>query len=403
MISKLRFTSVALLLVACGGGDSKAPPPPAFPDGGGLQPPPKHDDAGTGARGSTGGATGAGGSSAEAGTDAASDAAVPIDAPAPPLDATPADVNYDALAPGPSVCSPSVHWSTGTRLGFSASARLLAITPDEKTVVWSQTTGTTAVYYVADRASPSAAFDAPVAIAPFANLDPSQGLAIASDGLTIVGVRATHTGFSQITRSSAQDPFHGSGRIPLPPPVVPVVDAGPPPALDGSVSDAAVRDAAPPDAGRIAESDATIEVADETPLASLNLFAEQFGEHDRAPVLSFDGASLYYNGDEVGAGTVKVAHLDASSRWGNAEVLSGDLLSSTGPAWKLPTGISTDGLTLFYFDLSNATESVAFRTVTGVPFDTVVALGAYPDAKPTAACSALYFTQGTDIARTAAD
>jgi hypothetical protein len=384
----------ALIVLGCGGGSSPPPlgdvdsgPPHREKDGG-------HDSGKTGSGGAGGTSPTDGGGATEASTDASMDA--PSDASTLP-DVKAVDVDYDALKPAKPACSPTGQWSSSSApLGFGPGARLLAITPNETTVVFSRTTSGATAYYYADRASPAGAFGTPRALDTFANLDPSQGFAVAADGLVLVGARDTHVGFAQIARHSLAEPFVGSGRVRVVPPAPPApvaTDAATTANPDGSV---VVSDAGAPlvDAGDL---DASVAVADEAPFTTFNVFAIQAGEVDSAPVISENGTTLYYHTDIFGFASVKTA-TKVSGSWGDAQYLSATLFSSGATGYKLPTGISADELTLYFLDTATPTEKAASRDVPGIPFDTAVTIGAFPDAKPNAACTRLYFTASGDVA-----
>ncbi len=377
----------ALIVLGCGGGSS--PPFLDEPDAAGGSHPEKdagHDSGNAGSGGAGGTSPTDGGGTTEASTDASMDA--PSDASTLP-DVKAVDVDYDALKPAKAACSPTGKWSSSSvPLGFGPGARLLAITPSETTVVFSRTTGGGTAYYYADRASAAAAFGTPRVIDPFANLDPSQGFALSADGLVLIGARDTHVGFAQIARHTLADPFVGSGRVRVVPPP-PGTTAN----LDGSV---AASDAGAPavDAGDL---DASVAVADEAPFATFNVFAIQAGELDSAPVVSENGATLYYHTDIFGYASVKTA-TKTSGSWGDSQYLSATLFSSGSTGYQLPTGISSDELTLYFLDTATPAEKAASRDVPGIPFDTAVTIGAFPDAKPNAACTRLYFTASGDVA-----
>lgn len=385
----------ALIVLGCGGGSS--PPPLGDVDSGGGSHPEKDagrdsgkTHPGSGGAGGTSPTDGGGGATADASTDASG--GEPSDASTLP-DVKAVDVDYDALKPAKPACSPTGKWSSSSvPLGFGPGARLLGMTPSETTVVFSRTTSGATAYYYADRASSVGAFGTPRAIDTFANLDPSQGFAVTADGLVLIGARDTHVGFAQIARHTLAEPFVGSGRVRVVPPPPPVTDAAVTTNLDGSVvaSDAG----APVGAGDL---DASVAVADEAPFATFNTFAIQAGEVDSAPVVSENGTTLYYHTDIFGFASVKTA-TKTSGIWGDSQYLSATLFSSGSTGYKLPTGISSDELTLYFFDAAAQTEKAASRDVPGIPFDSASTLGAFPDGKPNSTCTRLYFTASGDVA-----
>jgi hypothetical protein len=62
---------------------------------------------------------------------------------------------------------------------------------------------------------------------------------------------------------------------------------------------------------------------------------------------------------------------------------------------RIPRGVSSDGLTLFYDDLVRGIARAAWRETRSAPFTIFVDLGSRPRAQPNTACDRLYFTDQT--------
>ena len=69
-----------------------------------------------------------------------------------------------------------------------------------------------------------------------------------------------------------------------------------------------------------------------------------------------------------------------------------DFDDGTGSKRKLPTGLSSDSRTLFYFDEGTGTEVARFRDRPDAPLYDHVDLGALAGATPNAKCDRIYYT-----------
>jgi hypothetical protein len=66
---------------------------------------------------------------------------------------------------------------------------------------------------------------------------------------------------------------------------------------------------------------------------------------------------------------------------------------------RAPTGSSSDGRTLFFFDDVAGLERAAWRESPAVPFALFRDVGPFPEAAPSARCDSLYY-RGQDAAGT---
>ena len=57
-----------------------------------------------------------------------------------------------------------------------------------------------------------------------------------------------------------------------------------------------------------------------------------------------------------------------------------------------PTGISSDQLTMFYWDELSGTERATFRAAVNAPFVGAIDLGARASAQPNESCTRLYYS-----------
>lgn len=319
------------------------------------------------AAGSSDGGTAAG--SSEGGTDSGSSdsgAATGSSDGAPNSDAAGADATV-YMGPGlpPAVCGPGAILGTGTLVAISPVSggaavpgldgsvgddggvgledTLDSVTPDELSIAWTVGHGTTAILEYADRDSTALAFGGPQVLAagPYA----VDRAALSPDGLRLVLIGSGGQGFTELIRSARGDAF---GPAPT--------DAG-----EGSYSNF-----------EMASSDGASEAA-------------VYGD----PVISADDAAFYYSATPSG-GTPTVfrsARLLTTDAWPTGAALRG----STGSLVGRPTGISSDGQTLFLSPMSGTLDALWVDDSTGV-FGSVVDLGALTSAAPNQACDRLYYS-----------
>ena len=316
--------------VACG---PSAPSRPAQANGSGSTSGAASGSAVSGATGSaatgsgTAGAAGAAGDASvdatggtDGGTDAGPDAFEAGANDAGADDASQEAANDDGPTPPPPLCAPGAAWSDGTPLAISTGAdQFGAVTPDERTLVWTTTApGGVATIEYADRSDPAVPFANPVPLV-LSGIDVVAGpIAITPDGLRLA-LEAADTTFFTLTRPDRTSPFGST------------VDTTEFAALNGEIS----------------ASEAVVELGD--------------------PVYGADGLTFVYSRFPVGGAqsiaTIFEATRDGADPWSDGIPLNGDPIQETGDeVRRRPSGISADTLTLFYWDDAAGGEMMAWRT-----------------------------------------
>ena len=251
----------------------------------------------------------------------------------------------------PSVCSPKAKWSAPTPLtgvDSTGDERLLSITADQLDVAFVR--GGSLMRAHRNKASADFGVASEVPLPADYGLD--GGAALSADGKTLLLVATSGQGFAVLTRASRSADFSTS--------------------------------------------------ADPSAFFGLNARAVQTMEHYASPVLSPDGKSLVYTGftpePEQGfpdgvEGVARVYEsLWADDAWQMPTSISDGFFDGTTSARPLPSALSSDSRTLFYFDEKSATQVARFRDRPDAPLNVQVDLGARQGAVPNAACDVLYYT-----------
>lgn len=238
--------------------------------------------------------------------------------------------------PVPGVCEPGATWGDGEPVAVMADPGdpLVAITPDELTVLFMHITSVGEAM-VADRADVGDDFGTPVTV----GIDGVVGLS--PDGLRVV-VRAFDGTLGEATRPARGEAF------------------GEP---------------------------------DEGAFALINMAALESEAALSSPVIAPDDRTLYYLSVPPG-GTDYALHVSTragSGDWPVGTPVEACELSSFEGFNPAPTGVSSDGLTLFYWDSFYGTARAAYRETAGGPFVWVDELGPRFPAQPNAACDRLYY------------
>jgi hypothetical protein len=279
-------------------------------------------------------------SDAEAG-DAGADGDTGVDAGA--------DVGAGGFPQPPAaLCHTDAVWEAGTPLTISTGSSdvLDAVTPDQLTIAWTTGTDGGATVQYADRATSAVAFGAPVTLA--AGSFATDRAALSADGLRLVVVSADGQSFLEAIRASRTAPGNTFG--------VPAV---------GTYANLDV--AGPPLAG------------------------QSYGD----PVLSADDHFFYYS--VFGAGITATVYSSARVFGGDpwppgSPVASTPALEAQGAQRRRPTGVSSDGQTLFFWDEVTAIERAVWINESTGSFDLFVDLGAKSMAAPDTACDRLYYS-----------
>jgi hypothetical protein len=304
----------------------------------------------------TGGNTASGGGASvipsEAGTNsgAASGESTP-DGGAAGADSTTIDEGGSAGGnppPLPPTCSEATIWAdVAAVVGISTAADevLLSITSDELDLAFLRA----GALYVAHRTAAESAFTAGAAIVIPDGWTATLGAAISPDGKRLVLVSTDQTMLGEITRTTRDAAF----------------------------------------AGDVDES--AFSILNQTTTYSGNIFA--------SPALSPDDLQLFLNSTSPGGrSTVVAATRSAGEPWTASARVTPALDGDPG-ARRLPSGISADARTLFYFNEETMTEEARWRDtsqVTSALYD-MVNLGTRRGAQPNTACDRLYSQSSGDI------
>jgi hypothetical protein len=256
----------------------------------------------------------------------------------------------DAGRPTPvaSICSQTATWSGATKvanLSTTADEILLSLTPDELDLAFLRS----GALYVAHRADPLGNFSAGAVIAIPAGWSATQGAALSADGKRLVLVSLDQTALGEMTRLSRDAVFSGT--------------------------------------------------ADESAFVSVNQTSIYSGNVYAAPALSPDDEQLYLNSRSPGGASTVVASIRTSSGpWSPPDRVS-SALDAAANARRLPTGVSADERTLFYFNEETMAEEARWRDepTLASPLYDKVDLGMRRGANPNSACDRLYSGATGDV------
>jgi hypothetical protein len=248
----------------------------------------------------------------------------------------------------PSVCSETAVWAGAApvdAVSTDADESLLSITPDELDIVFMRL----GAPFWAHRDTPSDTFGMATAVTLPAGYVASAGAALSSDGMTLVLISSNGGSFGALSRTSR------------------TLDFGP--------------------------------NADTTAFVGLNQRAAQTLERYAAPVLSADGKSFVFSSFRTDAGNISVVYqaLWTAPRWAMPSSISHGLFDGTGDKRPLPTGLSSDSRTLFYFDEATSKEMARFRERPDAPLYDVIDLGDRAGAIPNSTCQRIYYTNSGNV------
>ncbi len=249
-------------------------------------------------------------------------------------------------APFPGICSPTASWIKPKSAGVAPSNAFLgAITPDETTIAWME--GTSLKW--ADRKT---AGD-PWGTTQTVKLQTSAGahIALSPNGLRVILVVASGRNFGQVSRTAKSEDFATD------------VDSTP------FSSFAFAMGEAPPDA-----------VLDD-------------------PVLAKDDLHFFFTLDVPNATATlrQSTRVESTTPWPFGQPIPQTELARANGKLRRPTAISTDRLTLFYWDEQSSEERAAFRLTESDDFSIFVGLGQRPDGKVDSACTHLYYSATDDF------
>jgi hypothetical protein len=286
----------------------------------------------------------------DAGPQAADSGVKTPDAEAGPQDAGCApetDVAPPADA-GAALCPVGASWEDGTDVATASTAGkdvFGSITPDELTIAWISVDAGVPTLHYADRASANDPFFPASSIAGAQGHFALDRPALSPDGLRIVVVREDGKAFGEYTRTARLTTFS--------------------------------------------------DVPAELTFAALNtqglLFTaeESFGD----PVLSEDDRTLYYSRhDATSHQTIFATTRTSNTPWSVGSPVETPALERHCGHRKRPTGVSSDQLTLFFWDEESGTERATYRPSLDAPFEGAVVLGARFGAQPNKDCTRLYYS-----------
>jgi len=274
------------------------------------------------------------------------------DAPSDALSDSGSDVD---AAPVPAECKTTSTWGAGTLVSVSTPQADFfgAVTPDELTIAWMTTAGS--VLY-ADRTSSASPFGAPQTLSGAIAFD---HVTLTADGLTLIVVKDDRYSLAQATRSARGSAF------------------------------GATLDTTP-----YAELDPLITEFDAGTAPPHGLFSD--------PMLSPDGTFLYYS--QYGLNTLTMleayrAKGDTTPWTSGRNLLESQLRAPDTSGKRMhPTGISSDNLTLFYWDDVASSEKMAFRDAQfgDNTYNEFIDIGAHQNAAPVNECTRIYFSASGD-------
>ncbi len=237
------------------------------------------------------------------------------------------------------VCSPTANWIKPKLVDVNAQQDFGSITPDETTIAWIEGNK----LYWADRKTGGD---------PWGNANKatvvglaSTAVALSADGLRAIVVIDNGKNFGEIVRATKADGF----------------TADPDPTMFSSIGFA------------LSESPPGSKLDD--------------------PVLAKDGNHLYFTLYMPNSTTSMRASSrgESTAKWTLGTPIVQPELALSGAQLRKPTGISTDRLTLFYWDQVDGAEHAAFRFTESDDFTIFVNLGTLSGGQVDATCNRLYY------------
>jgi hypothetical protein len=334
------FVVCLALFAAAGACSSDANHPAGIASGGGEQ-------AGSSAHGGASANAGSTGRAGHPSTDGGEGGAPADDSGG---EAGRADVGPARPPVGPSTCSETAKWSGASSIDPVSSAAdetLLSVTADELDLAFLRG----AALYVAHRVQASDAFSVGSPIVIPSGWSVAQGAGLSPDGKRLMLVSdPDQRKLGEMTRASRDVVFSGD--------------------------------------------------VDESAFAGVNQDAVYTGKLYAYPVVSPSDDQLFFNSSfPMGASTVVVSTRAGSDAWSAPVKLTSELLDGDSTTRRLPTGVSADARTLFYFNEGSMLEEARFRDTPSIqsPLYDMVSLGARHGATPNTACNRLYSSSTGDV------
>jgi len=265
---------------------------------------------------------------------------------------TPAEVGGSGGVPDivPAACDPQATWSAPasvTGVSSAGNETLLALTPDELDLAFLRD----GALYVAHRTKAEADFAIGSALVLPVGWSAAHGASLSADGTRLLVVSdPDQKKLGEWTRPNRLAAFSG--------------------AIDTSA------------------------------FAAVNQDAVFTGRVYASPTLSAAGDQLFYNSAFLDAdSTIVVSTRTGTGTWSAPRTLSGGVFDGDPGERRLPTGVSQDGRTLFYFNEETAKQEARWRASNSVdsPLYDMLSLGARRGATPNFACNRLYSESNSDV------
>ena len=252
--------------------------------------------------------------------------------------------------PLPSVCKQTASWSAAVKLPVvsgAVSETLLSLTPDELDLAFLRA----GVLYVAHRAQVTDEFSVGAPLSIPTGYSAADGAALSADGKRLILAGAERPGkLGELSR----------------------------PTRDAAFSN----------------------LVDETAFAALNQISVYTGRVYASPVISSGDDQLIFNSAYPGsASTVVVSTREPDGSWSTPMLLTASVLNGGVGARRLPTGVSADARTLFYFNEESGAEEARWRDTShnDSPLYDMMSLGKRRGSTPNSACNRLYSESNSDV------
>src|SRR6478735_3648582 len=249
----------------------------------------------------------------------------------------------------PAECARLPAWSGATRVsGVSTEANetLLAMTPDELDLAFLRD----GALFVAHRPSTSASFSSGTPVTIPVGFSAAQGAALSADGLRLLLVSdPDQKKLGELTRASRESGFSTT--------------------------------------------------IDTSAFAAINQESNFTRRVYAWPSISLGDDQLIFSSSLDAASTVVVSSRTESGVFSAPRSFGSGLLDGSDGKRRLPTGVSADGRTLFYFNEESGEEEARWRenNRSESPLYDMLSLGARRNAVPNAGCTRLYSTDNGDV------